>query len=269
MSTENPYRPEPRAPRMLEELKRLVAAHDAEHRDLTACVERERKRLRDQEIALEVAAEMQPTFDWIRAVRADLRDLDTTWEWKFAETVEVGVFVAYASTWQPDCGGRAGIPDVVQKGAFAKTLAEHRARGNRPIRMRFNHAELVGAFPVADAREDDFGLRVVGHVNLATQLGRDVWGLIQQGALSDLSIGFKATRDRIDAKRGVRVIEELTLFEISVVAEPCNEGARIIRVEGASAAKGRAVGLDTVAESFRALREDLRAVDGACACEVH
>lgn len=166
--------------------------------------------------------------------------------------VEVGTFSGYLATWEPDTGGRFGVPDQFVKGAFARSLAEHRSRGGRPIRLKYQHQTLIGLFPIADAVEDDRGLRVTGQINLTTALGRDVFSLIRQGALSDLSIGFAATRDRIvDGKK--RLIEEAIIFEGSVVDEPANRAARILDVKAREEAA-----LEGILGDLRACRDTLR-----------
>lgn len=145
--------------------------------------------------------------------------------------VRVGVIEGYIATWSPDTGGVFGVPDQFAPGAFADSLAEHRSRSNRQIRLKDLHGRVIGGFPIETAREDDVGLRAVGHINLETQLGSESWALIKQGVLTDLSIGFTALEDVIEG--GIRTIFRAIVWEGSVVDEPANRDAMILEFRSA------------------------------------
>lgn len=142
---------------------------------------------------------------------------------------QVGIVSGYLATWDADSGGIFGVPDQFVRGAFANSLQEHRARGNRQIRLKDLHGRVIGGFPIETALEDDVGLFGVGHVNLQTQLGKEAFSLAKQGVLTDFSVGFTAVDDKIDG--GVRIISEAVLWEASIVDEPANMNARILEVK--------------------------------------
>ena len=54
---------------------------------------------------------------------------------------------------------------------------------------------------------------------------------MRAGALDGLSIGFKAVKARRDARSGVRRLEKVDLWEISVVTFPMLPGARVEAVK--------------------------------------
>lgn len=140
------------------------------------------------------------------------------------EVEEDGVFSGYASLF-----GKADLgKDVVERGAFAKSL---RQRGAAGIRMLFQHDpnEPIGAW--TDIREDERGLFVRGQIARGVERGREVLELMRAGALDGLSIGFRTVRARKDAASGVRRILEADLWEISVVTFPMLPGARVDRVK--------------------------------------
>ena len=170
--------------------------------------------------------------------------------------VEVGVFRGLLATWDPDTGGKLGIPDRFARGAFAASLREHRARGMRPVRMKLEHGELIGGFPIESVRETARGLEGVGEVNLETELGRRAWALLRQGALTDLSVGFVAIRSKV--VDGVRRIERALLLEASLVGEPANQRAVVTEVKRPRAPR-RAPAL-TDGERLTSIVEDLGAV---------
>jgi HK97 family phage prohead protease len=131
-----------------------------------------------------------------------------------------GVIAGYASLFgETDLGG-----DVVAKGAFMDSL---RRNGPSRVRMLFQHdpTEPIGVWD--EIREDSMGLRVRGRLALKVARAAEVWSLIQEGAIDGLSIGFKAVTARRDARTGVRRLEKLDLWEISIVTFPMLPEARI------------------------------------------
>lgn len=136
-----------------------------------------------------------------------------------------GAFSGYASLF-----GRMDLgKDIVERGAFARSLA---SRGAAGIRMLFQHdpKEPIGVW--TEIREDARGLFVRGRLEKDVGRAREVLALMRGGALDGLSIGFRAVRSRVDTKGKVRRILEADLWEISVVTFPMLPGARIDTVKG-------------------------------------
>ena len=146
--------------------------------------------------------------------------------------VPIGIIKGMASTF----GNIDLTDDVIEFGAFEKTIANHKSRHDRPVRMMIGHdrfAGLIGGFPIDKIKEQKQGLKVEGQINLDVQRGREAFSLAKMGVLTDLSIGFIAT-DVEFKKRGnrdIRVIKEIDLREISIVDEPANQNATINEVK--------------------------------------
>lgn len=140
-----------------------------------------------------------------------------------AGVTEDGVFEGYASLFGVADLGK----DAVAPGAFADSL---RRRGVAGIRMLWQHdpAEPIGRW-LAIA-EDARGLRVRGRLNLAVARARENHALMRDGAIDGLSIGFRAERARSD-RSGLRRLEKVDLWEISVVTFPMQPGARVAGVK--------------------------------------
>ncbi|MCH7761365.1 HK97 family phage prohead protease, partial [candidate division TA06 bacterium] len=143
--------------------------------------------------------------------------------------VPVGIVSGYLSTWQPDTGGRFGVPDQFVPGAWAESLAEHRRRGDRQVRLKDHHGRTIGGFPIETVVEDERGLFAVGEINLESQAGREAYSLAKQRVLTDFSVGYVAINDKIGV--GVRRIFKAMLLEASIVDEPGNQGANITEVK--------------------------------------
>ena len=136
-----------------------------------------------------------------------------------------GSFSGYASLF-----GRVDLGrDVVERGAFSRSLAERGAAG---VRMLFQHDpnQPIGAW--TEIREDGRGLFVRGRLTPGVAKSREVLELMRGGALDGLSIGFRAVRAKSDPRSGVRRIMEADLWEISVVTFPMLPDARIDMVKG-------------------------------------
>ena len=138
-----------------------------------------------------------------------------------------GVFEGYASLFgEADLG-----KDVVMPGAFGDSL---RKRGATEVRLLWQHdpAQPIGRW--LSIAEDRRGLRVRGRLNLAVERARDIHALMREGAVDGLSIGFRVERARAERPTGLRRLEKLDLWEISVVTFPMLPGARVETVKQAS-----------------------------------
>ena len=141
-----------------------------------------------------------------------------------------GTFEGYASLFNREDLGR----DVVLPGAFRESLAQRGARG---IKLLFQHDanQPIGVWTVL--QEDSRGLYAQGRLMRDVAKAREVMALMRAGALDGLSIGFKAVRARRDRVTGVRRLEKIDLWEISIVTFPMLDRARI-STAGAAGLKG-------------------------------
>jgi HK97 family phage prohead protease len=135
-----------------------------------------------------------------------------------------GLFEGYASLFGiADLGG-----DLVMPGAFRESLLRRGASGVKML-WQHNPAEPIGTWQ--DLGEDRRGLIVRGRLDLAVSRAREVHALMKSGAVDGLSIGFKTQRSRRDEKSGLRRLEKLDLWEVSVVTFPMLPEARISAVK--------------------------------------
>ena len=140
----------------------------------------------------------------------------------------LGVFSGYASIFGNEDQGN----DIVQKGAFTKSLTQRPAP---KVKMLFQHKtdEPIGVFE--KIYEDQKGLYVQGRLAMKTQKGKETYELLKMGALDGMSIGFKADPQKQgynENKRGIRTLKEVDLMEISLVTFPMNEEAMVQSVKG-------------------------------------
>jgi Escherichia/Staphylococcus phage prohead protease len=135
-------------------------------------------------------------------------------------------FEGYASLF----GVPDGAGDIVAKGAFRASL---RRRPVSQVRMLYQHSahEPIGVWTTI--REDVRGLYVRGRLTLDVTRAREVRSLIRDGALNGLSIGFRTRRA---TRAGThRLLNEIELWEISVVTFPLLAGSQVTAIGGDTA----------------------------------
>ena len=137
---------------------------------------------------------------------------------------EDGVFTGYASLFDIEDLGR----DIVKPGAFAKSL---KSKSLNKIKMLRNHdvASPIGVWTAL--AEDGHGLKATGQLILDTALGRETYSLLKAGALDGLSIGYQSRKDTFDRAKNVRLLQDVDLFEISIVTYPMLPSAVVSRIK--------------------------------------
>lgn len=127
--------------------------------------------------------------------------------------------------------------DVIQKGAFAKTIAEAKATGIWPAMLEQHGGWGITAgdmTPIGvwtDMEEDATGLALSGKF-APTARGQEMHALMKmtpRPAINGLSIGYIPVRfkNRSAPDEPRRTLEELKLMEISPVTFPANGKARV------------------------------------------
>ncbi|MEM8489619.1 MAG: HK97 family phage prohead protease [Pseudomonadota bacterium] len=167
-------------------------------------------------------------------------------ELKFdSDELAEGEFTGIASAFR-DRPDRTG--DIVKPGAFKRTLSKHSLEKTTPA-MLWSHdqSKPVGAWK--DFRETRRGLEVTGRLTLDIPEAKSAQSLMREGALG-LSIGYKVAPGGAEVREdGVRLLKDLDLFEVSLVAVPADTEAKIIAVKG--------VDLDNPREFEHAARDAL------------
>jgi HK97 family phage prohead protease len=146
-------------------------------------------------------------------------------DFRFEPSADAAEFSGYAVIW----GERNAHSEIVERGAFAKTLAAHKAAGTRPVMFwSHNREDIIGVWN--EIREDEKGLFVSGKLLTGISRGKEVHEMMKAGAVNGLSIGFRVPAGGEQRRAGVRYIREIALAEISVVGLPSAGGARITAV---------------------------------------
>jgi len=115
--------------------------------------------------------------------------------------------------------------DVVAAGAYAKSLKALGDAGRR-VKMLWQHdpAQPIGVWD--EVREDDKGLYVQGRLLSDVPRAAEAASLLQAGAMDGLSIGYRTIKSHKDGQ-GQRILDELELWEVSLVTFPMLPEARV------------------------------------------
>lgn len=140
------------------------------------------------------------------------------------EPTDEGVIEGYAAIF----GERNGHGEIVQKGAFKRTLADHKTRGVKPPLLLHHDRSKVGGV-WTELKEDERGLFVRGQLALRTTDGATAYELARMQALTGFSIGFRERGSKMD-RDGTLILTDIDLVEVSLVALPSADNARIKNV---------------------------------------
>lgn len=111
-----------------------------------------------------------------------------------------------------------GAKDTIVPGAFARTLAERKTA--IPLFWQHRPEQRIGTVELAE--EDARGLRVIATID--NPHGRATAALLAR-EVNGLSFGYRARSYR-SLPHG-RVLEDIELFEVSLVTHPLQHGARV------------------------------------------
>lgn len=170
--------------------------------------------------------------------------------------LEEGRFVGYASAF----GNADSYGDVVQPGAFKKTLEEWAAKG-ATIPVLWGH-DMTDPFAniggVISAEEDESGLKVTAQLDMDNPTAVQVYRLLKGRRIDTMSFAY-SVRDS-ERKDGLTHLLDLKIYEVSVVHVPANDQAQILAVKSATATMLKA-GRVLSQKNESALREARDSID--------
>lgn len=192
-------------------------------------------------------------------------EITSAFEVKFL--AETGLFEGYASVFNIT----DSVGDRILPGAFAKSLAEWRAKGQLPP-MLWQHDQKKPIGKWLEMTEDGHGLFVSGSLFIEDiPKAREALRLLKERVVTGLSIGYRARESVRDGD--IRLLTDIELIEVSMVTFPANDKARISRVKSAAPSEReleaalRDAGLShrqakgLLAHGYRALSRDAAADD--------
>lgn len=174
------------------------------------------------------------------------------------EIKEDGTFVGVASVYGvEDLGG-----DVIEKGAFKKTIAEN---PTVPILWQHRADEVIGRGTV---KEWQGKVMLEAALDLEDATALKAYRKLKSGLIKGLSIGFSTIKHAWEEVEGrtIRHISELKLWEVSVVTFPMLPAAQVTRVKSAEESRIEALEKQvqalTEATLAKGTPDDAKAGDG-------
>lgn len=110
--------------------------------------------------------------------------------------------------------------DVIEQGAFTKTLKENSKR----VKVLWQHDTSEPIGKPLEMSQDSTGLYIKAKISM-TDTGRKAMELMRDGVIDEMSIGYDVMKDEYKGKN--RMLKELRLWEFSPVTFAANEKARI------------------------------------------
>jgi uncharacterized protein len=142
-------------------------------------------------------------------------------------TTDRGTFSALAAAYPVDRQG-----ERIAKGAFQTSISRCED-SNKNIPVHWQHSasaeDIIGYVDPATMRETDEGLVVRGQLDLEdSEVARQAWRSMKNNSIG-LSFGFLTVDSHDDD--GVRVLDEVDLFEITLTPSPANADTRITEMK--------------------------------------
>lgn len=133
----------------------------------------------------------------------------------------------FASTY----GNIDAYGDIVERGAFTKTLQERKDK----IKFLWQHDMKQPIGVIEELRDEPQGLYFKARFSNSTA-GQDARIQLQEGVVDSFSIGYrlmKSITDRAPNGRPINRLQEIALAEISAVTIPANDQAKLVAVKSA------------------------------------
>jgi hypothetical protein len=142
------------------------------------------------------------------------------------KALEEGAFTGFASTYgdPPDLQG-----DVIEPGAFKQAIAQQ-GKGY-PLLWSHRQDEPIGTGRIEDSKD---GLLVHGELLMEDPAAKRAYAHMKAGSVKGLSIGYRVPNGQGKAAYrddGARVLKEVHLMEVSLVAIPANPRAQVVSVK--------------------------------------
>lgn len=161
---------------------------------------------------------------------------------------ETGILKAYVSIFGIE--DDSWFNDIIEPGAFKKTIAERGPGGSNKIRVLWMHSmrEVIGKVLRLEEHSRDMlpdyvrdrypyasgGLYAETQLVLGVQRGREAFELYKAEAMDEWSIGFDPIEERFEErdKRTIRILKEIRLWEYSPVTWGANPATTTVEVRG-------------------------------------
>jgi HK97 family phage prohead protease len=106
--------------------------------------------------------------------------------------------------------------DIIERGAFAKTLAERGPAGKQLIKYLLDHDTKKVVAKITELYEDEKGLKYVAKIGTHTA-GKDFQEMIESDLINQHSFGYKTIKQQYDSSSKANRLKELMMSEGSAL----------------------------------------------------
>lgn len=108
--------------------------------------------------------------------------------------------------------------DIIEPGAFTKTIQERGPNGKKLIKYLLDHDRTKAVARIDELFEDQKGLRYTAKIG-SHSLGQDFAKMVESGIINQHSFGFSVPKDKsyFDQSRKANIIKEVMMFEGSAI----------------------------------------------------
>ena len=106
--------------------------------------------------------------------------------------------------------------DIIEPGAFTKTIQERGPKGKRLIKYLLDHDKTKVPGVIEELEEDGKGLRYTMKAG-SHMMGQDFIKMVESGIINQHSFGFRTIKEQYDEATKANRIKELMMYEGSAV----------------------------------------------------
>ena len=106
--------------------------------------------------------------------------------------------------------------DIIERGAFAKTVSERGPNGKGLIKYLLDHDKYKVVAKINELEEDSKGLRYVAKIGTHS-LGQDFLKMVESGLINQHSFGFVPIKEQYDQVSKANRIKEVMMLEGSAI----------------------------------------------------
>lgn len=146
--------------------------------------------------------------------------------------------------------------DILEFGSFQNSIANI-----SKIKFLWQHEQKSPIGTIDKLYEDKKGLFLKASINSKIPQGLQAINLVKTGLIDGLSVGFTINKSHY-SNENVRIISDATLWEISLVTFPANEGAKIINYNSKSK-KGAKMEKQINSDDITKIKDDIESISKA------
>jgi HK97 family phage prohead protease len=106
--------------------------------------------------------------------------------------------------------------DIIERGAFSKTVQERGPQGKKLIKYLLDHDKTKAVARIDELYEDEKGLYYKATIGTHS-LGQDFAKMIDSGIINQHSFGFATVKEQYDQQSKANRIKEVKMFEGSAI----------------------------------------------------